>query len=139
MARRPYLSRFQCGHDDGCREFQTYESDTRADQAALYGRYGNGKWRCIRHSQPDSVLGLTNLRRVYEIASDERPHGVFWGHSGFVSGPGFRAFAKDFPAGTVLRVTAEVIPPTSAEPDDRAERVGEGPASTEHPSSREPQ
>lgn len=30
-------------------------------------------------------------------------------------------------------------PSTSAAPDDRAGRVGEGSASTEHPSSREPQ
>lgn len=44
-----------------------------------------------------------------------RSLGLFFGNQGFVYGPGFRAFAKDFPAGTVLRVTAEVILPAKAQ------------------------
>lgn len=114
MARR-YYSRFECGHP-GCCEVANYESATRAEQGKLYESYGNKKWRCVRHSQPDSVLGPDNLRRVYELTSDARPHGVYWGHSGFVYGPGFRAFAADFPAGTTLRVTAEIIMPNSPAP-----------------------
>lgn len=115
MARH-YFSRFECGHPN-CTEFQTYESTRRADQADLNRRYGNKKWRCVRHSQPDQVLGLTNRVIVHEAECREHFYesksiGLFWGGgSGFVHGPGFKAFAKDFPAGTVLRITAEVIPP----------------------------
>lgn len=115
MARQ-YLSRFECGHP-GCGEFATYESSRRADQADLYRRYGNKQWRCIRHSQPDQVLSLQNPRLTHTVVSREHHYegksiGLFWGGgSAFTAGPGFKAFAKDFPAGTVLRVTAEVIPP----------------------------
>lgn len=119
--RRQYLSRFQCGHD-GCGEAQTYESTTRADQADQYRRYGNGKWRCVRHIRPDEVLSLTNRTRTDETVSERRfsdsgrDIGLYFGHFGSVSGPGFKAFARDFPEGTILRVTAEIIPPTIEPP-----------------------
>ena len=110
MAR--YHNRFECAHE-GCRDWVIFDADTRKEQADQQRRYSR-TWLCMRHSQPDQVLGVSNRVRVYECASDERPHGVYWGHFGFVSGPGFRAYAKDFPPGTVLRVTAEAILPTNA-------------------------
>jgi len=111
--KRPYLSRFECAHP-GCRETANYESFTRAEQAETQRRY-YGKWRCARHSQPQEVLSPTNRKIIHEEVSRQEPHGLYWGHSGFQYGPGFRAFAKDFPAGTVLRVTAEIIVPPDAE------------------------
>jgi hypothetical protein len=40
---------------------------------------------------------------------------LYWGKdeawNGFSHGPGFKAFAEDFPAGTRLRITAEIIFP----------------------------
>ena len=119
MGRRPYLSRFECGHA-GCAEIANYEAHTRADQTKLYQRYGNGKWRCSRHSQPLEVLGADNPCTTHEVVCSEhfssgRSIGLYWGEgggaSGFNYGPGFRAFAKDFPIGTRLRVTAEIILP----------------------------
>lgn len=109
MSRRLYMSRFPCAHP-GCPEVANYESHTRSEQAETQRRY-YGKWRCVRHSQPQEVLGPGNLLIVHEETSRQEPHGRYWGHSGFQYGPGFKAFAKDFPAGTVLRVTAEIILP----------------------------
>lgn len=129
MARQ-YLSRFECGHP-GCKEFATYESSRRADQADQYRRYGNKQWRCVRHSQPDEVLALDNQRLVRDVACREHFYegnsiGLFWGGgSGFAHGPGFKAFAKDFPAGTILRVTAEIIAPP-AESDSLGPQGTEG-------------
>lgn len=120
MSRR-YLCRFSCGHP-GCDAFQTYESTTRRDQADQYRKYGNGAWRCVRHSRPDEVLGLTNLKRTDDTVSVRRfsdsghDIGLYFGHFGLVTGPGFKAFAKDFPEGTTLRVTAEIILPETAFP-----------------------
>lgn len=113
---RMRLSRFQCGHPD-CREVVQYEYANRTEAASLFQRYGQGRWLCVRHSQPDEVLSPTNLIRVGEQVSREEPYGRYWGHSGFVFGPGFKAFAKDFPPGTKLRVTAEIILPEEAPAD----------------------
>lgn len=41
------------------------------------------------------------------------PYGKFWGSSGFIHGPGFKAYPNDFPEGTIIRITAEVILPQS--------------------------
>lgn len=116
MSRRPSIVRFKCGHP-GCEEFARYEADNRQHAIELDKRYGYGKYRCVRHSQPDSVLSADNVKIVDELISIEEPHGLYWGKekagSGFAHGPGFKAFAEDFPAGTILRVTAEIILPSA--------------------------
>jgi len=106
---REYMIRFQCA-EPNCHEWTHYTASTRKEQAEIYNR-NQGKWKCVRHDRPADLLGPTNMTRVHEVVSDERSHGVYWGNFGFVSGPGFCAFAKDFPPGTILRVTAEVILP----------------------------
>lgn len=113
MARREYFTRFQCSHE-GCAEFAHWRSDTRADQERIHADYGNGKYKCTRHSQPDMVLSPQNTRREYEVTSRQEPHGRYFGMWGFMSGPGFKVFANDFPTGTILRVTAEVVVPNEA-------------------------
>lgn len=109
MARREYFSRFQCQHP-GCTEFGLYSDSTRAEQAETQKR-NYGKWRCVRHTHEEEVLSAENRKRVSEQAVRQEDYGRYWGNSGFVYGPGFKAFAKDFPPGTILRVTAEVILP----------------------------
>lgn len=74
-------------------------------------------WRCVRHSKPEIVLGIDNLERSV-VSTVERGSGIisdklFWRDaeglgSGFTYGPGFRAFAQDFPEGTRLVVTARI-------------------------------
>lgn len=117
-----YSTRVKCGYD-GCAELAFFEADTRKEQSSQYERYGNGKWRCVRHSQPADVLGLNNRSRTVEMTIFDEPHGRYWGvakaGSGFVYGPGFKAFAEDFPPGTQLRVTAEVILPATLSQDQR--------------------
>jgi hypothetical protein len=116
MAKRQHIFTARCGHES-CKECGHYNAATNAEYSDLSKRYGNGKWRCVRHSMPESVLSITNNIRTQDMVNkpvlyDEKLLGLFWdGSSGFLSGPGFRAFAKDFPEGTVLRVTAEVILP----------------------------
>ena len=112
-----YAVRAECG-EPGCREVAHYEADTRKEQRQLYEKYGNKQWRCIRHSRPLENLSLENPKTVSESASTElfsergESLGLYWNKFGFMSGPGFRAWAKDFPVGTTIRVTAEIILPT---------------------------
>lgn len=114
MGRRQHPQRFPCIHP-GCGEAATFTSYT-AKEAEDTSRTYNGKWKCVRHYNADALLSPTNRKRAFEMTSVEMSHGRYWGQSGFVSGPGFKAFCNDFPEGTVLRVTAEVILPDSAAP-----------------------
>lgn len=111
-------ARFKCGHPD-CREFAHYEIMDRAHSITLQRRYGNGQYRCVRHSQSDSVLSTERRSIVHEMTAAAKgtdTSKLYWGFSGFAHGPGFKAFADDFPAGTVLRVTAEIILPAAFSP-----------------------
>lgn len=118
MARTYGIFRATCGHD-GCNEFARYEADNRRHYIDLSDRYGNGKWRCVRHSQPNEVLSADNLLIVNELRVLESRGTLYWGKetpfSGFSHGPGFKAFAEDFPEGTVLRITAEIVQTTGRE------------------------
>jgi hypothetical protein len=90
-------------------------------------------WRCARHSRADEVLSADDPGRETVLASYETdfgyggkvhrfftPEGNTTGGSGFIYGPGFRAFADDFPAGTRLIVTARVeLPETDTEDGGR--------------------
>lgn len=110
MARS--IFRATCGHD-GCNEFVRYEADNRSHYIDLSKRYGNGRWRCVHHAQPDQVLSASNTKTVEELRVIKSDGTLYWGKekawSGFSHGPGFKAFAEDFPEGTVLRITAEIV------------------------------
>lgn len=46
----------------------------------------------------------------------ESPAGKFFdGHYGFVSGPGFKAWAEDYPVGTILEVIATIQLPVDTD------------------------
>ena len=117
MTRVYGIVRAKCGHE-GCTEFVRYEAERRADYINLQSRYGNGQWRCVRHSQPDEVLSTSNTKTVHELFTIPSNGTMFWGKekawNGFSHGPGFKAFAEDFPEGAMLRVTAEIILPPEA-------------------------
>lgn len=121
MARAYGMFRAKCGHE-GCAEVARYEADRRADYIDLERRYGNGKWRCVRHTRPDEVLSANNPIIVHEMKTMPAHSTLFWGidapSNGFAHGPGFKAFAEDFPEGTVLRITAEVIVPPALKGGD---------------------
>lgn len=96
-----------CGQPE-CEEtgFFAYDSAKELRQSYI----SNRQWMCVRHSSPDEVLSVDRPTISTELTSVQKSHGLYWGDSsGFMHGPGFKAFAKDFPPGTILRVTAEVI------------------------------
>lgn len=112
---KPYgIFRATCGHT-GCGEFARYEADNRKHYIDLSSRYGNGRWLCTRHSRPNEVLSAENPKTVEELTTLDNNGHLYWGKekawNGFSHGPGFKAFAEDFPPGTLLRVTAEIIFP----------------------------
>lgn len=130
MPRREYYLRVNCAHE-GCREHSNYVFDRRADEQAERERVRKHGWRCVRHTQPDHVLSPDAQVReavlaIYETDFGYPNQGVhrFWvpegatkGGNGFVYGPGFKAFAKDFPVGTRLIVTARIEIPEGGQSD----------------------
>lgn len=75
------------------------------------------EWKCVRHTDPESVLSETNQKIVWTSEPSGRSASYpnltepFFGSSGFIYGNGYKAYACDFPVGTRIRVTAEVLPP----------------------------
>jgi hypothetical protein len=117
MGRRKWPYRYECNHP-GCTESAHHEFSSRADLMLQLKWVPRDKWFCVRHTNGGEVLSKGNRVRVTELSNFEVPHGKFWGtdkpQSGFLHGPGFKAFAEDFPPGAKIRVTAELILP---EPD----------------------
>lgn len=108
-------------HHPGCREVTFYEYRNRREMLDSE-RYAQ-KWKCLRHTGVETMSPV-ETSRVKELVATDLPAssggtlGRFWvaeGESGngFAHGPGFRAFAEDFPAGTRLRITAEILPKDS--------------------------
>ena len=73
--------------------------------------YSGGRWKCVRHSRPDEVLSESNRQTSIELTVEQKPYGRYFGNTGFLSGPGFKAFAADFPAGAKVIVSAVLILP----------------------------
>lgn len=116
MSRREWTFTGTCGHE-GCAERFTYRYPTRRDLVGSFEvkNYSDGRWRCTRHTRPDEVLSASNPTTTHELVLEQRPHGKFFGNFGFVSGPGFKAFASDFPPGTKIIVTTQVVLPGGSE------------------------
>ncbi len=110
MGKRSYRCSANC-HHEGCNE-STFLMCESNEEYLRVERNNARNWMCTRHSRPDEVLSVERPRIVYEIASSRLESGVYWGHSGFAHGNGYKAFCKDFPEGTILRVTAEIVLPT---------------------------
>jgi hypothetical protein len=119
MPRREYTSTFKCA-EAGCRESAFYVSTTRREQAETYASQQKHPFRCVRHSRPDDVLSVERPERTVEYIVSKR--GELWKdklffHSdtdrwhGMLLDHGIRAFAKDFPEGTRLTVTARIEVP----------------------------
>lgn len=147
MARRYYPVRFQCAAK-GCPERANYEAETRADEKRLYETQQRTPWTCTRHTRPDEVVTADARDKTITLTSlpsEDYPNSKnrYWTgedgrrQSGFVYGPGFKAYASDFPEGARLTITAtlELPPPDGCEckpgPDDACICApGEGPVSS---------
>lgn len=114
MARREWPLSFRCGHPD-CNETVTYRYSTLRDRKDSFEMrcYSPDKWRCTRHSRPDEVLSESNPSTEAVLVVNQGTHGLYFGKQGLVFGPGFKAFAKDFPPGTRLIVTARIELPSN--------------------------
>lgn len=116
MPRRGYDRRRRCAHE-GCREWSIVNYEYKRDYAdAVRREKGQPPWRCTRHAKPEEVLSEHNLERSTELISDQLDHGRFWGSHGFIYGPGFKVWAKDFPPGTTLVITARIVLPDGYTP-----------------------
>lgn len=120
MPRREHLSNWPCG-EPSCKERGLYRYDTKRELQEAAARYAKEPWRCSRHTQADEVLTFAQPRREVTMVASKVGSlpGLFWREdggkgragSGFRFGPGFKAWATDFPEGTQLIVTAEVVLP----------------------------
>jgi hypothetical protein len=108
-ARRDWLLRVVCSHPE-CREGATYRFDTKRDLNESHTLKTRATWKCVRHTDPERVLSTSNAQTVYAETSSRGPAGrLYWGgRSGFVYGPGFKAWADDFPEGARIVITARV-------------------------------
>ena len=111
-----YHGRFVCA-EAGCREVVYHQYDTRKDQSEGYTRNKKKPWKCSRHNDPAAHLRPDNTETQHVLEVYEKAYGKFWAPSnnGLARGPGFFAFAEDFPVGTRLTVTTSVA--TSSAPD----------------------
>lgn len=122
MAGRRNTLRRTCGHE-GCGEGSFLEFDSLRDREYHVRTYGTD-WKCPRHDKPNEVLSAANpttehvlmaLPSTYEsVHGVRKTHDLYWRTeggrpgSGLLTGPGFRAFASDFPEGTRLVITARI-------------------------------
>jgi hypothetical protein len=117
MSRRTYTIPLRCA-ESGCRESSVCEAIGRDEYAEARDRYARNPWRCSRHRNPERVLSPDNLERTAVCISGKSKRypdldSRFWetpeyDGCGVIDGPGFKAFANDFPPGTRLIVTARI-------------------------------
>lgn len=128
MSRREYTIRLACTFE-GCKERSFTTATTRREETEIRQQYQRSPYRCVRHTNPDEVLSADNLERTTTVTAEKvvAPHlrgidlpgevrhldGLFWDkRQGFTYGPGFKAYASDFPPGTKLIVTARIELPS---------------------------
>lgn len=113
MARREYKLQKRCAHE-GCAEIGRWSYETARDLASSYEQ--RNVYRCVRHTDPGSVLGGENqaIEKVLTSRASDKAPGMYWDSgSGFAHGPGFKAWAADFPEGTRLIVTVRIETPNA--------------------------
>ena len=116
MARREYPLRFECSNP-GCKESVNYRYDTRRDLTNSFElkNFSGGRWKCLRHKDPDRVLSSDNLATEQTLVCEQTEYGRYFGGQGIVIGPGFLAYAKDLPVGTKLIISARIELPSQSE------------------------
>lgn len=122
MSRRTYTVTYRCA-EDGCTASAFSEASNLRERAEITGRLAKDPWRCTRHRKPEDVLGAANPQREAVLVAGryKELRELFWvdergiAGSGLQHGPGFKAFANDFPEGTRLVITARIELPGGAE------------------------
>jgi hypothetical protein len=120
MARERTVS-IRCA-EDGCRDHQYLAYATQREYGQIQHDQRMRSWKCSRHRDPLANLrpGNESTHRVLVATRVEARDGswlpgLYWrparsatAGSGFISGPGFNAYASDFPEGTRLVVTTQI-------------------------------
>lgn len=113
MGKRDYILTIKCT-EPNCTECVHYNYPNKKEYSEDYIRHKN--YKCLRHSNDKEVLSLKNTLVSTELIStkSETNNNLFWANegklgSGFTHGTGFRCWAEDFPEGTILKITAEII------------------------------
>lgn len=119
MAKRREYSRVVYCTSPGCKEFGRYVYDTRKDYDAAVK--ANRPYTCLRHGS--RMLSPTNLKAEW-VSDPSGPSKKYpelkgrWFGNGFASvhAEDMRAEAVDFPDGTRIKITMEVILPSDPKP-----------------------
>lgn len=118
MDRRGYDVLVKCSHES-CTEVDRYRYNSKSDMDKHFECNPKSDHKCFRHSKPNLVLSVSKRATVDVVMNFKTDDGNFWGKekplTKVVFGPGFRAFADDFPAGTKIKVTAQLSIPGDIE------------------------
>jgi len=110
----------KCNHE-GCKEYAHYTYSNRKDYNEGYER--NKSFLCLRHKYPEKQLTPDNIHQENTIVAvwheghkqnywqKESDLGTSKLQSGHLSGHGWMALASDFPTGTRITETVNVILP----------------------------
>ena len=115
------LTSVTCTHP-GCTRQGRFEYSNAEELRRIHTELGS-RWKCDRHFDLGRRLSpdrLQSTHRMTACPSFRNPEAAdrYWYSegsdmgSGFVYGPGFTAHTEDFPAGTVIEVTARIILPS---------------------------
>lgn len=124
MTKRHYSRSMKCSHE-GCKEHGHWTFSSQKEMSSHHDRVKT--YLCTRHINPKEVLGLNNPKVETTLKCKQLLYrggpdilGKFWQTpdqegtekgGGFHFGDGYRAYAEDFPEGTIIKITAEVILP----------------------------
>lgn len=99
---------------EGCNEWTSYSYDTMKEYNE--GAKRHKEWTCLHHRNPEKILSTEMVLISTEVIvqkgrrDEDGQYFTFpsGDQNGVLSGHNFRAWAKDFPIGTIIRITAEV-------------------------------
>ena len=122
MARRQSILTLRCAHE-GCAEEARYSFASQREHRDSweYKTYvvKGIPYHCVKHGPDKIILSLDTLKSEWVSPPtrplEAHPH-LDWrgfGSRGVIIGDGFYAAGKEFPVGTRLKVTAEIILPES--------------------------
>lgn len=98
----------------GCTEFSRYQYDTKKEMLNSFTHKHLKTYTCLRHSKLHHVLTLDQLKVEWvSESSTEKYNRKYFGNSGLITSTGYYADANDFPIGTKIKITCEVILPES--------------------------
>lgn len=98
----------------GCKEIAHYEFSSLRNLQNSYEQKHRLSYKCCRHSHGDNVLTPENLKTEWtSLPIKEENYGKFFGGSGVIIGQGYYVAATDFPAGTRVKLTCEILLPES--------------------------